>query len=399
MKPSVESKSRIASPPPTNVVDAVESTSDNRNGSQQKLLNIINRSMPPTPPTTKSSAKSSSSNNTTPRKNGETRHTIFAREPVSIPIERVAGPPPPPPPPTQPAPPAPIPVNETNGQSTDPTVVELYDQAANSVNPKKKTSNSHERRHRSRTLEAHQVQAVDNQIYGCPSSSSSSKAKQNTQQRSESQKHRSHRISMRRSSEDHQDKYMQLRRSNEFYGSSTQTNLNETWFDIGREHWSNLLENGWRPTADTPGVTCVAIADTGKNSVIVSIGIVYLLKRLDRYSSRGHKKEISVSKPIDLYEQVSRNDYYSFFEQLEFAYARTINLGNEFWRFLEIDGDHHLCLYHQLNKQFIMYKPEVSLLTFPWPYDGIVDVSWSKSSNTWVVATQTQIVSSTDLNS
>lgn len=113
---------------------------------------------------------------------------------------------------------------------------------------------------------------------------------------------------------------------------------------------------------------------------------------LDRHSSRARKQEIPVTKPIDLYEQVSRNEYYSFFEQLEFAYARTINLGNEFWRFLEIDGSHHLCLYHQLNKQFIMYKPEVSLLSFPWPYDGIVDVSWSKTSHTWVVATQTQIV-------
>ncbi len=39
-----------------------------------------------------------------------------------------------------------------------------------------------------------------------------------------------------------------------------------------------------------------------------------------------------------------------------------------------------------------MYKPDISLLSFPWPYDGIVDISWSKQTNTWVVATQTQIV-------
>ena len=98
---------------------------------------------------------------------------------------------------------------------------------------------------------------------------------------------------------------------------------------------------------------------------------------------------------LDRYEQVSRAEYLALFEQLDFAYARTINLGNEFWRFLEINGNHHLCLYHQLNKQFIMYKPDSSLLSFPWPYDGIVDISWSKANNMWAVATQTQIVSHT----
>lgn len=96
---------------------------------------------------------------------------------------------------------------------------------------------------------------------------------------------------------------------------------------------------------------------------------------------------------VDLFEQIPKNEYTSIFEQLEFAYSRTINLGNEFWRFLEIDGNHHLCLYHQLNKQFIMFKPDHSLLCFPWPYDGIIDISWSKSANNWIVATQTQIVS------
>jgi len=104
------------------------------------------------------------------------------------------------------------------------------------------------------------------------------------------------------------------------------------------------------------------------------------------------KQSNSNIKIADLYEQISKTEYTSFFDQLEFAYARTINLGNEFWRFLEIDGNHHLCLYHQLNKQFIMYKPDTSLLCFPWPYDGIIDISWSKTTNTWVVATQTQIV-------
>lgn len=96
---------------------------------------------------------------------------------------------------------------------------------------------------------------------------------------------------------------------------------------------------------------------------------------------------------VDLYEQISRNEYAALFEQLEFTYGRTIDLGNEFWRFLEINGTQDLCLYHQLNKQFILFKPDTSLLSFPWPYDGLIDVSWSKSTNTWVVATQTQIVS------
>lgn len=112
----------------------------------------------------------------------------------------------------------------------------------------------------------------------------------------------------------------------------------------------------------------------------------------DHSYSRGRKQEIVNSKPIDLYEQLTRNEYYSLFEQLEFAYGRTINLGNEFWRFLEIDGNHNLCLYHQLNKQFIMFKPDATLLSYPWPYDGIVDISWSKMRQVWVVATQTQIV-------
>jgi hypothetical protein len=109
-------------------------------------------------------------------------------------------------------------------------------------------------------------------------------------------------------------------------------------------------------------------------------------------NSRGHKQPNSNIKVVDLFEQISKPEYASLFEQLEFAYTRTINLGNEFWRFLEINGNHHLCLYHQLNKQFIIYKPDNSLLCFPWPYDGIIDISWSKSANTWVVATQTQIV-------
>ncbi len=119
------------------------------------------------------------------------------------------------------------------------------------------------------------------------------------------------------------------------------------------------------------------------------IKIYNLVLLLDDYGSR---KRNEVKAVIDLYDRVSRTEYVSLFEQLDFAYARTIDLGNEFWRFLEIHGNQHLCLYHQLNKQFIMYKPDASLLSFPWPYDGIVDVSWSKTTNTWAVATQKRIV-------
>jgi len=186
--------------------------------------------------------KSSINTNTTPpRKNSETRHTLLAREPVSIPIERVA--------------------TVTNSQSADPDVLELYDKAANSVHVNNdKTKDIRDRRHRSRTLEAHQIQAVDNQIYGCPS-----KTKQQTQHRSESHKHRSTRLSLRRSSEDPQDKQLQLRRNNEYYPGSTQNKLEKTWLEIDKDHWTNLLENGWRPTLGTPGVTPVAIADPGTN--------------------------------------------------------------------------------------------------------------------------------------
>jgi hypothetical protein len=111
---------------------------------------------------------------------------------------------------------------------------------------------------------------------------------------------------------------------------------------------------------------------------------------LDNYGSC--KQDNEETTVIDLNEQVSQAEYVSLFEQLDFAYARTIDLGSEFWRFLEMSGSQHLCLYHQLNKQFIMFKPDISLLSYPWPYDGIIDISWSKSTNTWVVATQTQIV-------
>ena len=357
----------------TNGIDDAESTGNIRVGSLQKPPTRINRplsnsahAIPPIPPPVKSSV--STTTMIAPRKNGEARHTLLAREPISIPIERVAA-----------------------VSHSQPNALELHDNASKKLHVDKEGLSTRDRRQRSRTLEAQQMQAVDNQIYGCPPST-----KPQIQLRSESGKVRSQRLIARRSSEDHQEKQLQLKRSHEHCGGSTQNLLQETWFDIGQEHWTNLLENGWRPTADTPGVKTIAISDAGK----IALAVARMFEGssadfLDTPHSRGNKPENSHGMKIDRYEQVSRAEYLALFEQLDFAYARTINLGNEFWRFLEINGNHHLCLYHQLNKQFIMYKPDSSLLSFPWPYDGIVDISWSKTNNMWAVATQTQIVSLT----
>lgn len=197
--------------------------------------------MPPTPVSVKSSI---AVNSTPPRKNGETRHTLLAREPVSIPIERVA--------------------TILNSQSTNPDVLELYDKAVNSVHINNDSVSTRDRRYRSRTLESNQIQAVDNQIYGCPSQS---KLKPQPQHRSESHRHRHHRLSLRRSSDDTKDKQLQIRQNNDNIFDSTQNSSNEIWLDIGKEHWTNLLENGWRPTAATPGVAHVAINASGKKDL------------------------------------------------------------------------------------------------------------------------------------
>ncbi|CAF0717333.1 unnamed protein product [Adineta steineri] len=345
-------------PPPStssNGLDNIETVSE----SHQKSATISNRSLPNgihTIQSTPLTIKSSINTMKPPRKKtSETRHTLLSRESVSIPIERVV---------------AITTTTTTSPPTTDRDIVELYDKAANSIHENDQTmNNTRDRRYRSRTLEPHQIQAVDNQIYGCPPTT---KLKQATTHRSESQKHHNNpRLSFRRSSEDTQDKQLQLKRTQDYQNGHKENMLNETWFDIDKDHWTNLLENGWRPTINTPGVTSIAISDS---------------------NSRGNKQLNSNTKALDLYEYISKNEYSSLFEQLDFAYSRTVNLGNEFWRFLEIDGNHHLCLYHQLNKQFIMYKPDTSLLCFPWPYDGIIDISWSKSTNHWIVATQTQII-------
>lgn len=271
-------------------------------------------------------------------------------QPINIPVERI------------------IPT-----ETPDPEIIELYDQTASKVK-------INDRKYRSRTLDNNQIRAVDNQIYG------SSSPKSRSHQRVESHRHRSNHLSFRRSSEDIQDKQLQLRRHLDA------GNTNETWMEVGKEHWTNLLENGWRPTMETPGINLVSFADSGKrNEKNPPEEIPWFSSRLDNYRFPKRKNEPPV---IDLYEQVSRTEYASLFDQLDFAYTRTVDLGNEFWRFLEMHGNQHLCLYHQLNKQFILYKPDISVLSYPWPYDGIVDISWSKPTNTWVVATQTQIVNS-----
>lgn len=176
-----------------------------------------------------------------PRKSVDSRPTVSNREPVTIPIEHI--------------PPS----------SVNPDPVETSDSTTKKSLEKLSTNTHQDRRHRSRTLESHQIQAVDNQIYGCPSSTTNKQTIQQ-QQRSESHKHRSQRLSFRRSSEDHQDKQLLIRRGNEYHTGSTPNVLNETWFDISSEHWTNLLENGWRPTVDTNGVTPVAVVDSGRTN-------------------------------------------------------------------------------------------------------------------------------------
>jgi hypothetical protein len=147
-------------------------------------------------------------------------------EPIHIPVERVV--------------------------PSHPDIIQLSDQTASNVK-------SNDRRYRSRTLEANQIRAVDNQIYG----NMPSKSKQQTQHRSESHKHRANRLSFRRSSDDIHDKQLQYRRHLDG------NNSNETWLEIGPEHWTNLLENGWRPTIETPGVNLVSFTDAGKNMIFI----------------------------------------------------------------------------------------------------------------------------------
>ncbi|CAF1271396.1 unnamed protein product [Adineta steineri] len=246
-------------------------------------------------------------------------------------------------------------------QPSDPHIFRQNDQIRNSAKIR-------DRKYRSKTLEGNHLRAVDNQIYGCSSTSSTLKTKHDTHNRSDLRKRHTNHLSFRRSTDDVRDRQTHVRRNLD----STYSSLNGTWLEIGQEHWTNLLENGWRPTTDTPGVNLVSFNDS------------------DNYGS--NKQDNDEMPVIDLFEQISRNEYMALFNQIEFSYSRTIDLGIEFWRFLEINGTQHLCLYHQLNKQFILFKPDISLLSFPWSYDGIIDISWSKSTSTWVVATQTQII-------
>lgn len=143
----------------------------------------------------------------------------------------------------------------TSSRTTNPVTTQPYDQTSTIVKAR-------DRKNRSRTLDSNQIRAVDNQVCG----SASSKTKQ-AQHRSEAHKNRSNRLSFRRSSEDIQDKKLQLKR----HLHSGNYNSNETWFEVEREHWSNLLENGWRPTADTSGINLVSFTDSGKTKFIFKI--------------------------------------------------------------------------------------------------------------------------------
>lgn len=142
-----------------------------------------------------------------------------------------------------------IPVERITPNSTDPGTFRSYQRTATQMDIR-------DRRYRSRTLEVNQTRSVDNQIYG----SSASKAKDHTIHRSDSHRHRHPRLSFRRSSEDTQDKQSQFRR----HYDATRNSTDEIWFDIGQEHWTNLLEHGWRPTSESSGVQLVSLIDSGR---------------------------------------------------------------------------------------------------------------------------------------
>ena len=115
-----------------------------------------------------------------------------------------------------------------------------------------------DRRYRSRTVEVNQTRSVDNQIYG----NGSSKQRDQPLNRSEAHRNRHQRLSYRRSSEDTQDKQSHIRRHNDSFLNDN----NEIWFEIGQEHWKNLLEHGWRPTVESTGVNLISFTDEGNIS-------------------------------------------------------------------------------------------------------------------------------------
>jgi hypothetical protein len=139
-----------------------------------------------------------------------------------------------------------IPIERVNPSQTIPTDSDMNQSDKDKMR---------DRRYRSRTLELNKKGAVDNQIYGCPSSQTIHEVRH----QSELHKHRTNPALFRRSCEDLQDKQFQLRRHLDY----SMTNSNETWLEIGQEHWTNLLENGWRPTLNTPGVNLVSFTDSG----------------------------------------------------------------------------------------------------------------------------------------
>ncbi|CAF0749082.1 unnamed protein product [Didymodactylos carnosus] len=360
----------------------------------------------------------------------QARHTLLAREPINIPIERVQS------------------IHRTT-LNVDPDILELYDKATttttgitndmtfvkskipSSINDQHQQSENlarkiissdknHDRRQRSKTLAGKQINteeidknnnytsthhqhhhsphgdiSFENQIYGCTTKDEQqqyhnsnhtstqkhrSESTNNTKTTTNNQQMDTNNLQTRRTSgeQDENKKKVQRRHTDMGGGGESKTltkQLLSSWYIIDKEHWINMLENGWRPTHDHPGVKQVSRFDTDDT------------RHHHTHHSNNHRRTPSP----DFYAKVSRYEYTNLFEQLEFTYQRTINLGNEFWRFLEISGDNQLCLYHQLNKQLILYKPDESLYSLLWPYDGIVDICYSKSMSFWVIATQTQI--------
>ncbi|CAF0936881.1 unnamed protein product [Didymodactylos carnosus] len=356
------------------------------------------------------------------------RHTLLAREPISIPIERVQ-------------------LMSGTTLNVDPDILELYDkatttsmtndskfskskiptsvknyhnQAENSSSRKITSSdNNYDRRQRSKIVEkqigieetnkhdnyfsthnhSHNDTSFDNQIYGCNTNDEQqqqhhrsthttnrkhrSESTNNTKTTTSNRHTNTNRLQIRRSSDDQDDNQKKIQRRHTDMGGGDgkilSRHLLSSWYAIDKEHWTNMLENGWRPTHDHQGVKQISYHNSDDS------------RHHNSPHQHRHNNSHRRTQSPDFYEKVSRFEYTNLFEQLEFTYQRTINLGNEFWRFLEISGDNQLCLYHQLSKQLILYKPDESLVSLVWPYDGIVDISYSKSMALWLIATQTQI--------
>lgn len=154
-------------------------------------------------------------------------------QPIDIPIERI----------NPPSKPPEVPINRQAHREQETS-----------------SARSRDRKYRSKTLEGNQLRAVDNQIYGCSPAATISKGRTESQHRGELHKHRSQRLSFRRSTDDVRGRHTHLRK----HFDSTYDTSEGAWMEIGQDHWTNLLEHGWRPTTDTTGVTFVSFTDAGR---------------------------------------------------------------------------------------------------------------------------------------